>query len=176
MGTGETDILWTSLWPQPLHVLLGLVVWIHLDSVAAHSLSALAKIFTSGRIAYVLSGMQAQPLCSLPPLTTRIPFAHYLTLGGSSPPPPHPTPCNQACAGGDSFLRSPFPSCHFLGAGGRWSCSQTYLTHHFFQNLIMMGTDPGPGLPRCSRVNTCTGPSCGNQESPEPGICPQPVL
>lgn len=64
MGTGETDILWTSLWPQPLHVLLGLVVWIHLDSVAAHSLSALAKIFTSGRIAYVLSGMQAQPLCS----------------------------------------------------------------------------------------------------------------
>lgn len=84
----------------------------------------------------------------LPSLTTRIPFAHYLTAGGSSPTP---TP-NQTCPRGDSFLHSSFPSCPFLGAGGRRSPSQTYLTHHFFssQNLIMMGTDPGPGLPRYS--------------------------
>lgn len=43
-------------------------------------------------------------------------------------------------------------SCHSLGAGGRRSPGQTHLAHHFFffQNLIMMGTDPGPGLPRCS--------------------------
>lgn len=67
MGTGEADILWTSLRLQPLRVLLGPVVWIHLDSVAAHSLSALAKIFTPGRIEYVLSGVQAQPLCQCHP-------------------------------------------------------------------------------------------------------------
>lgn len=46
MGTGETNVLWTSLRPQPLHLLLGSVVWIHLGSGAAHSLSALAKIST----------------------------------------------------------------------------------------------------------------------------------
>lgn len=54
MGTGETNVLWTSLQPQPLHMLLGPVVWIHLGSVAAHSLSALAKISTGKDRVYIV--------------------------------------------------------------------------------------------------------------------------
>lgn len=79
----------------------------------------------------------------LPLLTTRIPFAHYLTA---------PPPCNQAGAHvcGDSFLCTSFPSSHFFGAGEGGALAKHTSPTIFFQNLIMMGTDPGPGLPRCS--------------------------
>lgn len=64
----------------------------------------------------------------LPPLTTGMPYAHHLTPGGSSPHTPHPQPY----ATGDSFLSSPSPSCHLLGAKGRRSPGQTHLTNLFF--------------------------------------------
>lgn len=82
----------------------------------------------------------------LPSLTTRIPFAYYLTAGRFQDLSPPPAPSlNQVCAGGDSFLHSPFPSCHFLGARGRQSPSQTYLTHQFFPKPDYDGHRPRPG-------------------------------
>lgn len=115
----------------------------------------------------------------LPSLTTRIPFAYYLTAGRfqdlSPPPAQHPLSTKSVPVGTASSIPH-FPPVTSLGPEEGGALAKHTSPTSFFQNLIMMGTDPGPGLPRCSRVNTCTGPSCGNQESSEPGICPQPVL
>lgn len=111
MGTGVAIVLWTSLQPQLLHVLLGPVVWIHLGSPFFECLGK--DLHWEGQSMYCR--VCKPSLCvPLPLLTTRIPFAHYLTAGGSHLPPPHPPATKPAPVGTASSVPH-FPPVTSLG-------------------------------------------------------------